>query len=61
MTGIEAINQIKSGNKNLRGADLIGANLNGADLRGANLRGANLIGANLRGATIYVGNRKVTL
>jgi hypothetical protein len=39
-------------NRDLRGADLIGASLKGADLRGASLRGAYLIGADLQGADL---------
>jgi uncharacterized protein YjbI with pentapeptide repeats len=43
-------------NKDLRGADLIGAKLKGADLRGASLRGAFLIGADLRGADLRLAD-----
>nr|WP_236038797.1 pentapeptide repeat-containing protein [Ktedonobacter robiniae] len=43
-------------NKELRGADLIGAKLRGADLRGANLRGAYLIGADLRDADLRLAD-----
>lgn len=43
-------------NKDLRGADLMGARLRGADLRGASLRGAYLIGADLRGADLRLAD-----
>jgi hypothetical protein len=43
-------------NRDLRGADLIGASLKGADLSGASLRGAYLIGADLRGADLRLAD-----
>jgi len=42
----------RSGRKDRRGADLMGARLRGADLRGASLRGAYLIAADLTGADL---------
>jgi uncharacterized protein YjbI with pentapeptide repeats len=48
--------QTRRKNKDLRGADLIGANLKGADLRGASLRGAYLIRADLSGADLNLAD-----
>lgn len=46
----------KNGDRNLSGADLIGANLTGADLYCADLTGAALMAANLRGADLDEAN-----
>lgn len=47
---------VRSGEVELRGADLIGKDLRGADLSGANLRGAYLIGADLRRADLTMAD-----
>ena len=50
MANPDDVARAKSGDKNLRGADLRGANLSNADLKFATLSGANLEFANLSGA-----------
>jgi hypothetical protein len=59
--GVEAWNQWREENPDIRCPDLVGADLNGADLTGAvltqaNLSGANLFKANLSGAELHWAN-----
>jgi uncharacterized protein YjbI with pentapeptide repeats len=51
-----AVDKVKSGEKNLSGADLSGADLRWLDLSGANLEKANLYGADLSGVNIKGAN-----
>lgn len=46
----------RSGDKNLRGASLVGAKLSSVDLSGADLEGANLTGASLSNANLSGAN-----
>ena len=53
--GVEAWNQWRKGNREIR-PDLSGGDLNGGDLNGADLSGANLRGADLSGARLIRAN-----
>lgn len=56
MTRDELLAAYATGNRNFKGAYLVGADLEGADLRGANLKGAYLVGAYLDGANLKGAN-----